>query len=107
MIKIIDNWIILEKDGKKRKCGYIQDMAYYTPRYKNKHWYRIGESYPVELEILEFLKEHEINEIVIVEKNMNGDKNYKGTVGQYLNGKDLNWGWGEQKSVPLIELEMI
>ena len=107
-LKIIDNWIILEGlDKKKRKCGYIQNMTYYTPRYKPKHWYRIGEGYPIELEILIFLKEHDISEIVIVEKNLNGDKSYKTTVDQYLNGTNLNWGWGEQKSVPLIELEEI
>ena len=108
MLKIIDNWIILEGlDRKKRKCGYIQNMTYYTPRYKPKHWYRIGEGYPIETEILEWLKEHNINEIVIVEKNMNGDKNYRATVDQYLNGQDLKWGYGKQKNVPLVELELI
>jgi len=107
-------WIYIEGDTKPK--GYVYNGIYNTTRYRKamnghqKHFYEIGQGYPIDFEILEWLEEHEINNIVITEKNMDGDKKYKATVKQYLsaNGKnDFNWGYGRQKNVPLIELSEI
>lgn len=107
-------WIYVEPDPKPK--GFIYNGIYNTTRYRKafkghkKHFYEIGQGYPIDFEILKWLEEHEINDIIITEKNMNGDKRYKATVKRYLlaDGKnDFNWDYGRQKNVPLIELTEI
>ena len=104
MIKVKDNWIILNE----RKCGVIQEGKYVSVRYPKKHYFIKGNSYPISTEILNWLREHGINDILIVEKCIKGDKHWNGTVAQYLDGADVKEGdFEHQKSVPLSELTQV
>ena len=115
MIAIKNNFIFVE--GYKEPKGYIQEGKYHSIRYRNKpnkkgftHYYLIGEGYPIGEEILIWLKDHDISEIVIIEKSMDGNKYLHSTVIQYLSKPEndvkycFDWGYGKQRCIPRMEM---
>ena len=119
MIKVkIDeqNRTWLHLNGELKAKGYIFNGIYYTVRYRyghgkyKSHYYNLGKGYPVDYEILEWLKNHELDIIVVIEKSMDGDKKYKSSVRKYLaaDGRnDFDWGYGRQKVLALSEMRLI
>jgi len=99
---IKNNWVYLDDDPKAK--GRIENGKYITERYKKKHLFRIGNGYPIQVEIL--LKEHNINTILIIEKNMGGNKRYISTTGEYLKGDEFNFGYGKQRYIPLPKMRL-
>jgi len=99
VIAVRDNWVFL--NGDKKPKGRIENGKYISVRYKKKHLFRLGNGYPIQTEILEWLDSHGIKGIVIIEKSMDGDKHYRATVREYLEGEELSMGFGSQRYVPL------
>jgi len=89
---IKNNWVYLDDDPKAK--GRIENEKYITERYK-KHLFRIGNGYPIQVEILNWLKEHNINTILIIEKNMGGNKRY------------IYFGYGKQRYIPLPKMRLL
>lgn len=107
-ITIKNNWVFVEDDPKPK--GRIINGMYVSHRYKKKekgHFFRLGNGYPINTEILFWLDEHDISDILIIEKCMDGDRHYFSTVEKYLSENEFEFGFGKQRCVPLEKMKLL
>ena len=100
MIKIINNKVFLDK----KVVGEIENYTYITRRKTKEHFYRLNQGYPIAVEILEFLKKHNINTIKIIEIGKQ-TKVYLASIEAYLNGDLIcHEPFEMQKVIPLKDM---
>lgn len=94
-------------DGKL--IGYISGDTYYTHRVPEKHYYVIGQGYPIGDDILQDCKNKKVKFVCIIEHRKDGtEKFYKTDIETYLNAPIIQHEPFEaQRCVSLSELEVI
>ena len=104
MIKITNNWILLNG----RRTGYISEGVYISERNVEEHFYVMGGGYPIANEILHWLKEHDVNNVMIIEKRKSGIRKWGSTVDDYLKSVLIEHPpFEQQRCLPLQSMEEI
>jgi hypothetical protein len=109
VITVEDNWLVMTGESEykpKRKCGYIQDECYIREVNPESHFYVLGSGYPISNAILKWLKEHNIDCIILIEKGKRATTWYRTTVQAYLDNVLIKHGSLEyQRCLPLNQMK--
>ena len=87
--------------------GEVFGDTFITVRNTRKHYYKLGQGYPISDEALKFLKENNIENIIIKEYGKT-IRRFKSTVSSYLKGDLIQHEPFElQRIIPLRNLQII
>jgi hypothetical protein len=107
----IDSPFSLNKDNiyfGERMCGYVVGRTYFSERIPSKHYYVMGQGYPITNDIIKKLKDKNVFHIVIIEQTKKGIRYWASTLEKYIKAVLIQHEpFEQQKCVPLSEMKDI
>jgi len=89
----------------KRLCGYIVGQTYFSERVPSKHFYVMGQGYPITNDIIKQLKNKRVFYVVIIEYAKKGIIYWASTLEKYTNSVMIQHEpFEQQRCVPLLEM---
>ena len=89
----------------QRLCGYVVGRTYFSERITSKHFYVMGQGYPITNEIIKRLKNKNVLYVVIIEYAKKGIRYLATTLEKYIKSVMIQHEpFEQQRCVPLSEM---